>query len=162
MTTSKRDKKFIQHCIELSKESLAQGNKPFGALVTQHDTIIAQAGNDNKTKIYHHAELMALEKAVEKLKTRDLSSCTLYSNVEPCPMCAFMIREYKIKRVVFSLISPFMGGYTKWPILQDKELGKRINYSTPPIVRSSVLVREAHKILANTPLATEFGKKQKI
>lgn len=161
MNTQEQDKKYIKDCIALSQKSLKQGNKPFGAIITQNGAIIAQACNDNTTKIHRHAELIALEKAAKKLKTRNLSSCTLYSNVEPCPMCSFMIREYQIKRVVFSLISPYMGGYTKWPILQDKELGTRINFSTPPTVLSSVLVQEAYQVIAQTPLASEFGKKNK-
>ncbi len=35
--------------------------------------------------------------------------CTLYSNVEPCAMCAFPIRETRISRVVFAISSPMMG-----------------------------------------------------
>ena len=35
-----------------------------------------------------------------------------------------MIREYRISRVVFAIMSPFMGGYSKWNILEDDELTK--------------------------------------
>lgn len=137
--------KFIRRCMELAQESLDAGDNPFGALVVKEDQIIAEATN---SALIHdmtdHAEIIAMRKAKEVLGTSDLSGCTLYSNCEPCPMCSFMIREQKIKEVVFALRTPHMGGYSRWDILQDKVLARyEPAFSTPPNVITGILEKEA-------------------
>jgi len=62
---------------------------------------------------------------------------------EPCPICSFMIREYKISRVVFALPSLYMGGYSKWKILQDTDLTKfNLFFGKPPEVIGSFMEDE--------------------
>jgi len=115
--------------------------------------IIAEASNDAKTKVSDHTEIIAMHKAKEILGEDKLLECTLYSNCEPCPMCSFIVREYKVARVVFSVSSPFMGGYSKWNILEDKGLESFPDFfgKVPEIV-SGILEDEAKKVFDNTPL----------
>jgi len=159
---NEEDKKFIRKCIELSDESLKKGENPFGSLITKDGKILVEAVNGAKDKVNNHAEIIALNKASEALGTSNLAECTLYTNCEPCPMCSFMIREHKIKKVVFALASPFMGGYTKWDILQDKELEKFEPYfGKPPEVVACLLEKEAKEIFDKTPLWM-FGSDVKV
>ena len=157
----KQDEKFIRKCIELSIKSVQNGGAPFGALVVQNGKIIADSINNAQSKISDHAEILVLDKAHKILETSNLSSCILYSNCEPCPMCSFMIREYKIKKVVFATHSLFMGGFSKWKILQDEELSKmNIFFGKPPEVISGLLEEEAKKVFDEfPPLAGLFGIK---
>jgi tRNA(adenine34) deaminase len=63
-----------------------------------------------------------------------------------------MIREYKISRVVFALHSPFMGGYTKWGILQDDELEKfKPFFGDPPVVSAGFMETESKQVMDGTP-----------
>jgi tRNA(adenine34) deaminase len=129
------DKHFMQRCIELSKLSLDQGDAPFGSLITRDNELIAEGINAANTKVSEHAEITALHNAHQVIGSSDLSGCTLYTSCEPCPMCSFMIREYKISRVVFALPSLYMGGYSKWKILQDTDLTKfNLFFGKPPEV----------------------------
>jgi tRNA(adenine34) deaminase len=129
------DKHFMQRCIELSKLSLDQGDAPFGSLITRDNELIAEGINAANTKVSEHAEITALHNAHQVIGSPDLSGCTLYTSCEPCPMCSFMIREYKISRVVFALPSLYMGGYSKWKILQDTDLTKfNLFFGKPPEV----------------------------
>jgi len=147
------DKTFMQRCIELSRESVAKGDAAFGSLIAVEDKLIAEGLNDYKTKITEHAEIVALNNAHKVLHTADLSSCTLYSSCEPCPMCSFMIREFKISRVVFALPSLYVGGFSKWPILQDLELGKlKPIFGDPPEVVAGFMEKEAQVVMDQTPL----------
>lgn len=147
------DEQFIRHCIVLSQQALDCGDAPFGSIITKNDSLLVEASNDKNSKTNHHAEILALNKAAEVLGTSDLSDCVLYTNCEPCPMCAFMIREYKIKKVVFALPSPFMGGFSKWPILQDTGLEKFPPFfSNPPKVIGGILESEAKSVFDKTPL----------
>lgn len=155
------DEKFILKCIELAQKGLSNGEAPFASLITKNGNIIAESINGSKSKISDHAEILVLDEAHKVLETPDLSSCTLYTICEPCPMCAFMIREYKISRVVFSLFSPFMGGYSKWNILEDNELTKFQDYfAKPPEIVAGILENEAKKIFDQTSLWM-FGSNSK-
>lgn len=146
------DTKFIKRCIQLSQLSVDSGDAPFGSLITIDDKLIVEALNNCRNKISDHTEIVAMHKAHMKLCTSDLSDCTLYTSCEPCPMCSFMIREYKIKRVVFAIKSPKVGGYSKWPILQDKGLTQlKPIFGNPPQVVSGYLEHEA------LPVMSELG-----
>ncbi|MDM5270710.1 nucleoside deaminase [Sulfurovum sp. zt1-1] len=137
--------KFIKRCIELAQEALDTGDNPFGSVVVKDNEIIAEARNSSlHDDITDHAEIIAMRKAKQVLGTSDLSGCILYSNCEPCPMCSFMMREQKIKEVVFALRTPHMGGYSRWDILQDEGLTRYAPvFSTPPNIIAGVLEKEA-------------------
>lgn len=148
----------MQRCIELAQQSLEKGDAPFGSLVARGDELIAEGINDSVRRVSEHAEIIALNAAHQSLGRSDLSDCTLYTSCEPCPMCSFMIREYKIGRVVFALHSPFMGGYTKWKILQDQGLEKFPPFfRTVPEIVPGFMEEESKKIMENTPFWM-FGK----
>jgi tRNA(Arg) A34 adenosine deaminase TadA len=66
--------------------------------------------------VARHAELVALSETQKLLGRTSLTDCALYSVVEPCLMCSFCIRETGIRRVVYSIGSPLMGGWSKWNV----------------------------------------------
>ncbi|GGH77527.1 tRNA(Arg) A34 adenosine deaminase TadA [Pullulanibacillus pueri] len=49
-----------------------------------------------------HAEVMAIRAACQKLKTFDLSGCTLYTSCEPCPMCLGAIYWARLDAVYYA------------------------------------------------------------
>ncbi len=142
------DEKHIRRCIELSQESFLQGDNPFGSVIAKGDVVLVEARNKIKEHdVTQHAEIVAMKEAQKKLKTNDLSEYTIYSNCEPCPMCSFMMRELKFKKVVFAMESPDMGGFSRWNILQDEGLVKFYPiFSSPPEVVRGVLREEAENI----------------
>jgi len=144
MNTQEHEK-FIRQCLELAQESLDSGDNPFGSVVVKDNEIIAQARNSAMhDDITDHAEVIAMRRARKALGTSDLTGCTLYTNCEPCPMCSFMMREQKIKEVVFALRTPHMGGYSRWDILQDQDLARYTPvFNSPPSVIIGVLEKEA-------------------
>lgn len=153
-----RDTHFMQRCIELSQLSLDQGDAPFGSLITRDNKLITEGINAANTKVSEHAEITALHNAHQTLGTSDLSGCTFYTSCEPCPMCSFMIREYKISRVVFALTSLYMGGYSKWKILQDTDLTKfQLFFGAPPEVTGGFMEAEAKQVMEGT-IFWMFGK----
>jgi len=153
MNIKEYDEKFMLRCIALSQESVDSGDAAFGSLIAIDEKLIAEGLNNYRSKISEHAEIVALNNAHKVLGTHDLSSCTLYTSCEPCPMCSFMIREYKIRRVVFALPSLYVGGFSKWPILQDEELSllKPI-FSEPPEIVGGFMEKEAKVVMDKTPL----------
>src|SRR5262249_9897783 len=73
-----------------------------------------------------------------------LTDCTLYTTVEPCPMCSFCIRAAGVGRVVFALGSPKMGGLSQWNILGHDRLP--LLFGPAPELVSGILADEAHKV----------------
>jgi tRNA(adenine34) deaminase len=95
-----------------------------------------------------HAEMVAMSEAQRKLGRLRLRGCTLYTNVEPCPMCSWMVREYGIRRVVYSIKSPAMGGYSAFNVLGDTRLSRTMPFffRKPPELVPGVLVEEAEQV----------------
>ncbi|MCK5123081.1 MAG: nucleoside deaminase [Candidatus Pacebacteria bacterium] len=143
--TKNEDEKYMRRCIQLSEKALKFGDNPFGCVIVGKDGTLVETRNKIKENdVTQHAEILAMREAQKLLKTSDLSAYTIYSNCEPCPMCSFMMRELKFKRVVFAVLFPEMGGYSKWNILEDKELLKfKPIFSNPPEVVTGILEKEA-------------------
>ena len=105
------DTAMMERCIRLSATAAQDGEFPFASLISRGDEIIVEITNQvaKSADVTRHAELKAVSEAQIKLGTKNLSDCTLYSNVEPCAMCSFPIRETRIGRVIFAISSPMMG-----------------------------------------------------
>ena len=75
---------------EAMKEAVKDPSEvPVGAVVVKDGEIIARAHNEREgDKPFAHAEMLAMERACERLGVRRLHDCTLYVTLEPCPMCA--------------------------------------------------------------------------
>jgi len=141
---------MMRRCIELSDIAGKQGEFPFASVIARNGTIIAEAINGviRDGDVTRHAELVAVSRAQRAFGKKKLSECTLYSNVEPCVMCSFPIRESGIARVVFSLRSPFMGGFSRWNVLRDEVLSSKMReaFGGVPKVIEGVLAHEAEEI----------------
>ena len=94
---------YMSIALDLSRQAAAQGNRPTGSLIVDADgKILAQGGNRVYTDFdpTAHGEMVVMREACGKLKKVDLSGCTLYTAMEPCPMCCWAILEARISRVV--------------------------------------------------------------
>jgi tRNA(adenine34) deaminase len=141
---------MMRRCIALSATAITRGEFPFAAVICEGDDVVVEATNDvvNGGDVTRHAEIIAISRAQKKLGRKDLSSCTLYSNVEPCAMCSFPMRETSIARVVFAISSPMMGGHSKWNVLRDSELSRAMPeaFGPPPEIIAGLLRQDAEKV----------------
>lgn len=119
-----RDTEMMRRCIRLSATAAERGEFPFAALICEGNRVVVETTNlvVQSADVTRHAELVAVSEAQKILGRKDLSTCTLYSNVEPCVMCSFPVRETGIGRVIFAISSPIMGGYSRWNVLRDTEI----------------------------------------
>ena len=92
----------MRRCLELAGRALATGDAPVGALVVRHEEIVAEGveGVQATGDVTAHAEIVAVRAACDRLGSRDLSACSLYTTVAPCPMCAYAIRLARLGLVV--------------------------------------------------------------
>ena len=63
------------------------------------DHVICEAVNNDGP--LEHAELIALSEAMRKLNKKRLNDYVLFTNLEPCPMCAYAISKCNIDTLYF-------------------------------------------------------------
>jgi tRNA(adenine34) deaminase len=144
------DARMMQRCIELARAAGKAGEMPFAAIVCREGMVIAEATNQvaRHGDVTRHAELVAISEAQRAIASTNLAGCTLYATVEPCPMCAFPIRETRISRVVYAISSPLMGGASRWNVLGDHGLSKHMPevFSEPPQIISGFMRKEVASV----------------
>src|ERR1044072_3577202 len=113
-----------ERCIALSRTAGREGEFPFACVIEKDGHVVVETTNRGARDgdVTRHADLVAVSLAQKALGSKDLSGCTLYTNVEPCAMCSFPIRETRISRVVYAIGSRLMGGGSKWGVFGDPEL----------------------------------------
>lgn len=78
------------------------GHQPFGCVVVapDHETVLVEHGNAGPVD---HAESCAARMAWKQLSEEYLRTCTLYTTVEPCAMCAGTIYWSNIGALVYGI-----------------------------------------------------------
>jgi tRNA(adenine34) deaminase len=141
---------MMRRCIALSATTPRLGDLPIACVICEGGRVIAEATNQvrHEGDVTRHAEIVAMSIAQKTLNRTNLSGCTLYTTVEPCPMCSFPIREARIGRVVYALNSPMMGGLSKWNVLRDRAISDAIPqvFGPVPEVVAGLLWREAANV----------------
>jgi tRNA(adenine34) deaminase len=141
---------MMERCVHLSATAAKQGELPFACVICDGDQVVAEATNRVREEgdVTRHAELVAISHAQRTLGRKNLSHCTLYSTIEPCAMCSFPIRETRMKRVVYAISSPTMGGVSKWNILRDTEISNVMPEAFGPVpeVVAGLMGREAELV----------------
>jgi tRNA(adenine34) deaminase len=119
------DDRWMARCLELGQEAGRAGNVPIGTVVVLpgEEPVEALEGVPAGPDPFGHAELAAVREAVRRLGKPLPRGTTLYTNAEPCFMCAFAIREARIDRVVIDRSTPDIGGATsRYPILLAQDV----------------------------------------
>jgi tRNA(adenine34) deaminase len=143
---------MMGHCIGLSKASGKAGEYPYAAVICRDGVIVAESINrvTRDRDVTRHAEVVAISQAQKTLGSVSLEDCEIYMNAEPCAFCSYAIRETRIRRVVFGLSSPHMGGVSKWNILGDTDICNAMPevFEPPPEVVSGYMAKEAEQALS--------------
>lgn len=132
------DQYWMQCALELAQQAQEQGEVPVGAILVRENQLIAQGHNRSIGAIdtTAHAEIQAIRAANKILNNYRLPNTTLYTTLEPCPMCAGAIIHARIKRLVFGAFDPKTGAAgSVFNILQNKQLNHQLEV-TPSILES--------------------------
>ncbi len=90
--------------IQQAQKGKKRNEVPVGAIIVdQNFKIIAKAHNqvEKFNNSIFHAEKIVIEKALKKLRSRYLNNCYIWVTLEPCIMCASLIKQTRIKRLYF-------------------------------------------------------------
>ena len=132
----------MRRCIELAKIAKERGDSPVGSVIVRDGQIVGEGIEGGKTHrdITFHAEIEALRHATANLGKTDLSGCIMVTTHEPCIMCSYAIRHYKIGLIVVGMTTGEIGGYSSaLPVLLDRTISK---WTTPPKIIDGILEQE--------------------
>ena len=90
-----------------------RGEVPVGAVVVNAEgLVVAQAGNRTRelNDPSAHAEMLAIRAACVALGSERLLDHDVYVTLEPCPMCAGVISNARIRRLYYGASDPKSGG----------------------------------------------------
>ena len=101
MTTAER---FLCEAIDLARDNVRKGGRPFGAVLVKDGTIIAKGVNEIHTTQdpTTHAELQAIRAASRVLGSPRLDGCVIYASGHPCPMCLSAMHLTGIREVTYA------------------------------------------------------------
>jgi|SRR6266850_5083933 len=91
--------------LRVAQEAMARGDWPTGSVIVLDGEVAATGQNRQNTMndITVHAETDALRSAFGSLGKTNLEGATLYTTMEPCPMCAEAMRMARVSRLVLGL-----------------------------------------------------------
>ena len=138
------DEHFMREALAFARIAYAEQEVPIGAVVVRDGRMIGRGRNrrERLADPTHHAEIEAIREAAREIDSWRLDGATLYSTVEPCPMCAGAAVNARIGRIVYGCADP-KAGYcgTLGNIPQDDRLNHRCR------IDAGVLAEESAELL---------------
>ncbi|MCQ4795079.1 nucleoside deaminase [Anaerofustis stercorihominis] len=135
------------------QEALKSGKDvPVGALIVKDDKIISKAHNEviKNNDPTAHAEILAIREACSILDSYNLSGCSIYVTLEPCPMCAGAIINAKIDKVVYGAMDMDYGACgSKYNLLQDNRAKSIEVYAGIEEDKCSVILKDFFEQIRN-------------
>lgn len=149
---------FMQEALNEAKLAGNEGEVPIGAVIVFENQIIARAHNHRERDqlATAHAELIAIERANQALKSWRLEDTALFVTLEPCIMCAGAIINARVPAVYYGA-QDAKGGATQslYHLLEDQRLNHRV------FVQSDVRAKESSRLLQQFFAKIRAKRKQK-
>jgi tRNA(adenine34) deaminase len=138
------DETWMRAALAEAEKAAALGEVPVGAVAVFEGQIIGSGYNrkESDQDPTAHAELLALRRAAQYLGNWRLIGVTLYSTLEPCPMCAGAMIQARLERLVYGAPDTRFGADgTVVDVLSVPEFNHRV------MVTKGVLADEAAGLL---------------
>ena len=127
--TTMNDLEFMTEALKEAYGAEARGECPAGAVMVRNGEIIAREGNRivELKDPTAHAEILVMRRAGQLLQEWNFTDCTIYSSLEPCPMCENAMLQAEVPRVVF--------GSAAFPIALKKRFARSNIQRVGPIMQ---------------------------
>ena len=127
-TPSPGDLAGMEAALRLARAAAVREEVPVGAVVISEGEVIGEAHNETVQRAdpTAHAELLALQRALQNVGGDRLLMATLYITLEPCAQCAGSIVLAKVGRVVFGAYDERCGmAGSVYDLLRNPKLNHR-------------------------------------
>ncbi|MBE3588833.1 MAG: tRNA adenosine(34) deaminase TadA [Thermoanaerobacteraceae bacterium] len=137
-------RQYMREALAEAQKAYDLGEVPIGAVVVLKGEIIGRGHNLRETLVDStaHAEILALREAARKLGDWRLVGATLYSTIEPCPMCAGALVQFRVQTLVYGAADPKAGAVDS---IMDVVREPRFNHRVQVV--SGVLAEECAAII---------------
>lgn len=130
-TPTELDRRFMRRALELARHAATLGEVPVGAVVYRTATgePLAEAFNQREQLAdpSAHAEFTAILHACRKIGDWRLNDCTCVVTLEPCPMCAGLLVNARVGRLVYAAHDPKAGAVRSlFALADDPRLNHRV------------------------------------
>jgi tRNA(adenine34) deaminase len=138
------DLEMMRRALLAAEYAAKRGEVPIGAVVARGEEILAVAANEREATgdPTSHAELLAIRRASTATGGWRLTGCTLYSTLEPCPMCAGAAHAARLSRLLYAAPDT-KAGYAG--TLHNVPADTRLNHTF--LVERGLLEAEAAQLL---------------
>ncbi|MFN3599140.1 MAG: nucleoside deaminase [Aquificaceae bacterium] len=139
---------FIEICLLQAREAFEKGEVPVGCVVAKDGKLLAKTHNrvEELKDPCAHAEMLALKEASQRLGEKYLYGCEVYVSLEPCPMCAYAMVLYRVKRVVFFALDERYGAVmSRFNLLEEPSFNHRVSWEYIPVESAKELLRDFFK-----------------
>jgi tRNA(adenine34) deaminase len=123
-----RDEYWMRRALQQAQLAQDQQEVPVGAVVVADDELVSSGYNQTilSRDPSAHAEVVALRRAAQKLNNHRLPQVTLYVTLEPCMMCAGVLIQGRIQRLVYGATEPKAGAVESHPLLHNAWLNHQL------------------------------------
>jgi tRNA(adenine34) deaminase len=145
MSDPSQDELWMARALAEAELAMEHGDVPVGCIVIDADG--SELGRShNRREVDRdpvaHAEVLALRTASQRRNHWRLEGTTVYSTLEPCPMCAGALVNSRVSRLVFAASDPKAGAVVSlYSITTDPRLNHRLE------VQGGVLAQPAVALL---------------
>ncbi|MCA9274321.1 MAG: nucleoside deaminase [Phycisphaerales bacterium] len=131
MIASDVDRAMMLRALDLAREAALHGEVPVGAVVWETATgrVLGEGRNrrEEDRDPSAHAEHIAILEASRAVGDWRLNHCSLAVTLEPCPMCAGLIVNARVGRVVYGADDPKAGACRSlYELTTDARLNHRV------------------------------------
>ena len=93
---------YMNLALERARTAGVRGDRPIASIIVRDGEILGIAQNTMFSDFdpSAHAEIAAIRQVCARLKTVELAGSTLYSTLEPCPMCLWAMLEARVGTLV--------------------------------------------------------------
>jgi tRNA(adenine34) deaminase len=105
------DEALMRLALEEAQAAVESGDVPVGAVAVLAGAVVGRQHNrkEDLADPTAHAELLLIKEVANRLGRWRLSGVTIYSTMEPCPMCAGAMVQARIERLVYAVDNPLAG-----------------------------------------------------
>ncbi|MFZ5890847.1 MAG: nucleoside deaminase [Myxococcota bacterium] len=139
--TNETDVEFMRLALEEADRAVLHGDVPIGCVIVSSTGSVLSRNHNRREELGDptaHAEVLCLRQAAQQIGHWRLEGASVYSTLEPCPMCAGALVVSRIARLVYGARDLKAGAVdTLFQIGRDTRLNHRF------AVEANVLAEES-------------------